>query len=747
LSLGSAFGATDDPEVAVVNNLAKHGVLPVFSSGNSGDVTDVGGAPGNAARALTVASSVDAANALDGLSVDSPADVAGTVAGQMSVAYPWATSEPVSGTVVKLSDPDNSDGCSALSSADAAAVAGKVAWLVWDDNDATRECGSVARSANVVAAGAIGALFTSTLTEFSAGITGSGTIPVFQLNGPATEKLDAAATAGTLEVTFDGSLATSEPLSTPSRVDTLSDFSSRGARGLPGVVKPDVTAPGETIISAGVGTGNGRANYSGTSMAAPHISGIAALVKKQHPGWTVEQLKAAIMNTAVHDLYTGENSTGKRYGPNRVGAGRTDARYAVSTDVLAYSRSDRGVVSASFGVVEAPITSSKITRTKKITVVNKGKHTRSISLSYSAVISQPGVSYSVNPSRITLRRGQSRTVTVTMTIRPRSLRHTLDPTMSDMTSDSLVGDGYREFVSDASGRLLVKPSGRTALRVPVYGAAKPVSKTTVVATTNTGGSVLKVTGNGFDQGSGSSALTSIGSAMELGASSRKLPTCAARQTSNCVLNDTARSLDLQYTGLGVMPAEDMGWFGFSTWGNWSSMAVSGEVDVAVDTDNDGEANYWVVYYPGSADQPLSLIFDAGGPFDAYSVNFLDGRTDTNVFDSNTAVLPFPLSDLGVSDTDTSFPIKYRVETYSYYGDPNNGSLVDATDWVSTDLLQPKLTVSEPIFPDVAGYTLDYSVATASAGATSTGTGTDTTVSRRDSTPVQALVLHLHGRSG
>ena len=761
LSLGSDFGATDDPEVDVVNNLAAHGVLPVFSSGNSGDVTDVGGAPGNAARALTVASSVDAANALDGLTVDEPADVAGTVAGQMSVAYPWATSDPVTGTVVKLSDPSNLDGCQPLSTADAAAVAGKVAWLVWDDDDATRACGSVARSGNVVAAGAIGALFTSTLAEFSAGITGSATVPVFQLNGPATQKLDAAATAGSLVVTFDGSLATSEPLSTPARVDTLSDFSSRGARGLPGVVKPDVTAPGETIISAGVGTGNGRANYSGTSMAAPHISGIAALVKKKHPTWSVEQLKAAIMNTAVHDLYTGENSTGKRYGPNRVGSGRTDAAYAVSTDVLAYSRSDRGVVSASFGVVEAPITSSKVTRSKLITVVNKGKSTRSISLSYSTVVSQPGVSYSVSPSRITLRKGKSATVKVTMTIRPSSLRHSLDPTMSATTADSLVGEGSRQYVSDASGRLLVKPSGKTALRVPVYGAAKPVSKTTVVATTDAGESVLKVTGKGFDQGSGDTVFTSVGSAMELGSSSRKLPTCAARQTSNCVLNGTARSLDLQYTGVGSLPGADIGWFGFSTWGNWTSMKVSGEVDVAVDTDNDGEANYWVVYYPGSADQPLSLIFDSSGtPFAAYSVNFLDyiGPMDTNVFDTNTAVLPFSLSDLGVSDTDTSFPIKYRVETYSYYGDPSNGNLVDATDWVSADLRQPTLLVSDPVFPDVAGMTVTYSVSGASASSTTTGTeSTATGTQSPDSTAtvstisapsmVKALVLHLHGGSG
>ncbi len=47
LSLGSDYGAADDPENAVVDNLAKNGVLPVIAMGNGGDLTDIGGAPGN----------------------------------------------------------------------------------------------------------------------------------------------------------------------------------------------------------------------------------------------------------------------------------------------------------------------------------------------------------------------------------------------------------------------------------------------------------------------------------------------------------------------------------------------------------------------------------------------------------------------------------------------------------------------------------------------------------------------------
>jgi subtilisin family serine protease len=755
LSLGADFGAPDDPEATVVNSLAKHGVLPVFSSGNAGDITDIGGAPGNAERALTVANSVDAYNLLDGLKVDAPANVAGTVAGQMSVAYPWASKPAVTGTVVQLSDSANKDGCATLSAADKSRVAGKVAWLEWDDNEATRRCGSAVRSNNVAAAGASGALFTSTLSEFSAGITGSATIPVFQLNGAATTKLRPAATADTLRVTFDGKLALSTPVVTPAAVDTLNDSSSRGTHGAPGVVKPDVTAPGTTIISAAVGSGNGRANLSGTSMAAPHIAGVAALVKKQHPSWTVEQIKAAVMNTAVHDLYTGQNKSGNRYGPARVGAGRTDARYAVSTVLLAYSKSKPGVVSASFGVVEAPITAKKVAKTQLVTVQNKAFSKRTVTLSYAPVIKQPGVSYSVSPKKLRLKARSKATVKVTMTVKPSSLRRTLDPTMSATTVSDVTGEeGARQFVSDASGHLLVKPSGKAALRVPVYGAAKPVSATSVAATTAKGAKVLKVSGKGIVQGSGRSAYESIGSALSLGSTSRKLPTCAPRQVNDCVLNTTARGVDLQYTGLGSIPGDasstGIGWFGFSTWGNWTSMASGGgQVEFDIDTNADAKPDFTVVYYPSQTDQPKSIVYDSDGPFAAYPVNFFGANTGTNAYDTNVATLPFLLSDLGVPDDATSFPIRYRAASYSgFYGNPDT-YLVDSTGWVSADLAKPALRVADPLFADRSGTTVPYSVnASSTAAAAKTGAGASKAeAGASDVGSTQALILHLHGKAG
>ena len=290
--------------------------------------------------------------------------------------------------------------------------------------------------------------------------------------------------------------------------------------------------------------------------------------------------------------------------------------------------------------------------------------------------------------------------------------------------------------------------------MPVYGAAKPVSVTSVAATTAQGAKVLKVSGKGVAQGSGRSAYDSIGSALSLGSTSRKLPTCAPRQVDNCVLNATARGVDLRYTGLGSIPGDKsstgIGWFGFSTWGNWTTMASGGgQVEFEIDTDADGTADYVVAYIPSQTDQPMAVVFDSDGAFAGYPVNFFDADTGTNAYDTNVATLPFLLSDLGVPNGAASFPIRYRTVSYSgFYGNPDT-ALVDSTGWVSADLAKPALKVADPLFADRNGTSVPYSV-NASSAAAKTGSGAakvgSTETKAAAATSTQALILHLHGRA-
>jgi len=77
---------------------------------------------------------------------------------------------------------------------------------------------------------------------------------------------------------------------------SIASFSASGPTPLGLIAKPDVTAPGVDILSAAPG---GRyEQLSGTSMAAPHVAGAAALLAQLHPDWSVEDVKSALMLTA-----------------------------------------------------------------------------------------------------------------------------------------------------------------------------------------------------------------------------------------------------------------------------------------------------------------------------------------------------------------------------------------------------------------------------------------------------------------
>ena len=115
----------------------------------------------------------------------------------------------------------------------------------------------------------------------------------------------------------------------PQVTDTMVDFSSWGPP--PDLsFKPEITAPGGGIWSTVPVAMGSYANYSGTSMAAPHVGAAAALVKQARPNLQVSDVKTALMNTAK--LIT--DSTGFYYSPHLAGAGRVDVKAAVKTPVL-----------------------------------------------------------------------------------------------------------------------------------------------------------------------------------------------------------------------------------------------------------------------------------------------------------------------------------------------------------------------------------------------------------------------------
>ncbi|GAA4471294.1 S8 family peptidase [Phytohabitans houttuyneae] len=151
---------------------------------------------------------------------------------------------------------------------------------------------------------------------------------------------------GTLFVAAAGNDGADEWVSTPavatealavgsvSKADVRSDFSNRGPRPGDGAVKPDLAAPGEGIVAAapagvpplGEPVGEAYQRVDGTSMAAPHVAGSAALLAQLHPQWTPAELKDGLMSTAVEVAGAG---------PYAVGTGRVDAGRATGQAVTA----------------------------------------------------------------------------------------------------------------------------------------------------------------------------------------------------------------------------------------------------------------------------------------------------------------------------------------------------------------------------------------------------------------------------
>ena len=119
-------------------------------------------------------------------------------------------------------------------------------------------------------------------------------------------------------------------------VDGMAGFSSYGLTSV------DIGAPGKDILSTVAN--NAYASYSGTSMATPHVSGLAALVKAAYPDATAAQIKARILNTTdVIPSLEGKTVTGGRI--NAFNALESDSVAPGSIASLAIS--DTGTTSVS----------------------------------------------------------------------------------------------------------------------------------------------------------------------------------------------------------------------------------------------------------------------------------------------------------------------------------------------------------------------------------------------------------------
>ncbi|WP_161965153.1 S8 family serine peptidase [Ornithinimicrobium cerasi] len=205
-------------------------------------------------------------------------------------------------------------------------------------------------------------------------------------------------------VTTPGSAALALTVSAVDSADQPTGFTSRGPRS-DGGAKPDIAAPGEEILAPMVGypteSTEPYLSASGTSMAAPHVAGVAALVAQARPALDGQQLKSVLVASAV-DVGASVFD---------VGAGRVFAPSALDQQVFT-SPSALG-----FGIFPYPQTDAEAV-TQTLTYVNVSDDDLLLSLSTEVTLQDgspaPEGTMTLGADAVTVPAGGSAEVAVTV---------------------------------------------------------------------------------------------------------------------------------------------------------------------------------------------------------------------------------------------------------------------------------------------------------------------------------------------
>ena len=265
LSLGNNVNVPDYPTSMAVNRASELGIPVVIANGNSGPGDWTVGSPATADKALSVGASMAPKEvpylyeSLDGKAIQLT-EMAGSLPWEITKSYPIVdastSNDPMSGKIALLRR-------------------GKVPF--YELAKQAEQNGAVA----VVISNSEEGAFQGSLAEVKEPVN----IPVAAISKEDGEWIKAKVKNGSLylDTEYFNQMRTTAP------------FSSRGPVTINWNIKPDILAPGTEILSTIPG---GYEQLNGTSMAAPHVAGVVALLKEAHPDWTRDQLIGAIKTTA-----------------------------------------------------------------------------------------------------------------------------------------------------------------------------------------------------------------------------------------------------------------------------------------------------------------------------------------------------------------------------------------------------------------------------------------------------------------
>jgi uncharacterized protein (TIGR03437 family) len=333
--------------------------------------------------------------------------------------------------------------------------------LVLRGSPTTTSCFFSDKAANAQDAGAVGVIFyqNTSAAPFSPSGLADFTGPTAMVSNGDGLALKAYIDANPGKVTVIDPAGIEQSFSGSNQ---LASYSSLGPSTGDMAIKPDLVATGGADPTAGTPPGlylatqsydplgeiysaTGYAAADGTSFASPITVGAAAMVKQSHPGYTVGQIKSALVNSAAQDVTV--DTAGNTLDVRAVGGGRLDAGAAMKTTITSEP------ATISFGALNG--VTLPLNRQLKIT--NTGSDTASLTLAISGT--QPtGVTMSLDKTTLTLAAGAAATVTVSLsgTVPAPSA---YSGAVTVQSSGSTIRVPYLYLVGDGTGADLIDVGG------------------------------------------------------------------------------------------------------------------------------------------------------------------------------------------------------------------------------------------------------------------------------------------------
>ena len=661
MSLGSPLGGTSDPTSVAAQNAFNDGIAVVTSAGNNGGNGYLVGSPSTASGILSVAAMDASVATYPGAALNLSNGSTVTALNANAAALP---SGPFPIHVLRNADQSVSLGCNP---AEYTPFKGDIVVTVRGN------CARVSRAIFGQAAGVAAVVMinnTAGLPPFEGNISGV-TIPFLGLT----------TSDGATLVAADLGSSTLAAATVPNvNYKKAASFTSGGPRNPDSAPKPDVIAPGVSVASVGMGTGNRSVVMSGTSMACPMTAGVAALLKQEHPSWTGVQIKAAIMNTANPSLNT-------KYNSRLAGTGVVQAENAVNSSVLATTIDSLDAIA--FGQVAGGAGGYNADKTFTLTNYGASDARYDLGVVFNAGAAL-GANITVSPSSVSVPAGSTVTVHAQLSM-PATAFAALP---SDDTFAFAGPGGVLTIRGDIVATRSTSDSAadHQTLRLPFMFVPRGLSNVVagspspLQSVPNSGGlpgqdfaATLGISNNGIHDGTADLYAWGISEPRDNGAAN-----------------------DVRDVGLQVLPGAAFGVadsdrglvFLINTWGQATNQSVN-EFDIVIDTNGDGKPDFVVV----GADVGAVTSGQFDGRFGAFTFNAHNGALVGFIFladapmNGSIVELPTLASELGLSPENHGIGsakkegITYAVNAFSIIP----GGPVDVTGSASIDPYAPSLS--------------------------------------------------------